>query len=104
MLGYILRLIATVISWWIRGRPTKNVLKKGVVVTTTHMCLPFDLDSNIHMNNSRYSYHADFARVAWYLEAGLSKVSCSKYEDSENRLLLSFFFIYVFVHLYSFHG
>jgi acyl-CoA thioesterase FadM len=74
MLGYIIRLGLTVLSWLLRGKPRVDLLDPETVVTTSHLCLPWDLDTNLHMNNSRYSYHADFARVAFYLAGGLSAV------------------------------
>jgi len=40
-------------------------------VATNAIVLPSDIDRYLHMNNSRYLRHADFARLDWFVRMGL---------------------------------
>jgi acyl-CoA thioesterase FadM len=50
------------------AKPKRNLFSELV---TFGRCWPSDIDSNMHMNNSRYLREADFGRILFNVETGL---------------------------------
>jgi acyl-CoA thioesterase FadM len=69
-IGYGIRLAALV--WKHKGKQAnKNLFAETIV---NGRCWANDLDTNMHMNNSRYLRECDFGRISLLLESGLWNV------------------------------
>lgn len=75
---YFIRLGVLLVPHLLRPRGVKKVSRDELLQPSSleGVVLPFDLDLQCHMNNSKYLREMDFARILFYVQAGL--FSCIK--------------------------